>query len=181
MYFLIIKNNGSLVIVKTNMILCSTNICVSFNMSTTIDSFFYTKKSHNWPKCFFQFVRLPCDYDKDLFMRDYVENRKPVMLLGCIDKWKAKEWTLEGNKSLNNQVFCCLFSIFFLVSQPFLPSRYCGWMWLQDLRWIILHMLLLNYIILFHFQVCQFWKHCFLLDIVTVPKNNQFHASQSVI
>ena len=45
---------------------------------------------------FIQFERISCSAKKDVFLRDYVEKRKVVILRGCIEKWAAKTWTIEG-------------------------------------------------------------------------------------
>jgi hypothetical protein len=42
--------------------------------------------------------KISCKIDKDEFFRTFVENRKAVILLGCQDGWKAKNWTVEGNR-----------------------------------------------------------------------------------
>ena len=40
--------------------------------------------------------RISCDISKDEFKRDYADRRKSVILLGCQNNWKAKNWTF-GN------------------------------------------------------------------------------------
>ena len=40
--------------------------------------------------------RISCDITKDIFKREYVEKRKPVLLTGCQENWQAKNWTF-GN------------------------------------------------------------------------------------
>ena len=44
----------------------------------------------------FQLERIPCDTDKEFFVKEYLERRKVVVLQGCIETWKAKNWTIEG-------------------------------------------------------------------------------------
>lgn len=43
-----------------------------------------------------QISRIGCDVDKDEFFENFVQKRKAVMLLGCSDDWKAKDWTIKG-------------------------------------------------------------------------------------
>ena len=40
--------------------------------------------------------RISCDISKDEFKRDYADRRRSVILLGCQEEWKAKNWTF-GN------------------------------------------------------------------------------------
>ena len=41
--------------------------------------------------------KIDCSVDANDFFRTYVEKRKPVFLRGCQEKWRAKNWTIEGN------------------------------------------------------------------------------------
>ena len=41
-------------------------------------------------------LRIPCNISATDFLNDYVERREPVMLMGCQEGWKAKNWTF-GN------------------------------------------------------------------------------------
>ena len=40
--------------------------------------------------------RISCDISKDEFKKDYADRRRSVILLGCQEDWKAKNWTF-GN------------------------------------------------------------------------------------
>ena len=40
--------------------------------------------------------RISCDISKDKFKKDYADRRRSVILLGCQEEWKAKNWTF-GN------------------------------------------------------------------------------------
>ena len=40
--------------------------------------------------------RISCNISKDEFKSDYANRRKSVILLGCQEEWKAKNWTF-GN------------------------------------------------------------------------------------
>ena len=39
--------------------------------------------------------RIQCDISKNEFIEKYVNKRKIVMMIGCQDSWKAKNWTIE--------------------------------------------------------------------------------------
>ena len=41
-------------------------------------------------------MRIPCNLSANDFLHDYVESREPVILMGCQEGWKAKNWTF-GN------------------------------------------------------------------------------------
>jgi hypothetical protein len=41
--------------------------------------------------------RIPCDMSRGDFYKEYVGKREPVMLQGCQNDWKAKNWTMDGN------------------------------------------------------------------------------------
>ena len=40
--------------------------------------------------------RINCDMSQDEFTETYVHKREAVMMVGCQDKWKAKNWTIEN-------------------------------------------------------------------------------------
>ena len=40
--------------------------------------------------------RIKCNISKKKFTQKYVNKRKPIMMIGCQDKWKAKHWTIEN-------------------------------------------------------------------------------------
>jgi hypothetical protein len=42
--------------------------------------------------------KIDCSVEANYFFKKYIEKRKPVFLLGCQEKWRAKNWTIEGNK-----------------------------------------------------------------------------------
>ena len=40
--------------------------------------------------------RIFCNITKANFKKDYIDRRKPVVLLGCQEDWKAKHWSFKG-------------------------------------------------------------------------------------
>ena len=40
--------------------------------------------------------RIFCNITKEDFKKDYIDRRKPVILLGCQENWKAKHWSFKG-------------------------------------------------------------------------------------
>jgi hypothetical protein len=42
--------------------------------------------------------RISCDLPEDEFVNKYLNKREPVMLVGCQDKWPAKDWTFNGKE-----------------------------------------------------------------------------------
>ena len=40
--------------------------------------------------------RISCDISKEEFYEKYVQKREAVLMSGCQDNWKAKDWTIKG-------------------------------------------------------------------------------------
>ena len=40
--------------------------------------------------------RIPCNIKKKTFLQEYVKKRKPVILVGCQERWAATNWTFKG-------------------------------------------------------------------------------------
>ena len=41
--------------------------------------------------------RILCNITKNAFLKNYVMQRKHVILKNCTDTWKANNWTFKGN------------------------------------------------------------------------------------
>ena len=48
--------------------------------------------------------RINCDISQDEFTEIYVHNREAIMMVGCQDKWKAKNWTIENLLNRYNKI-----------------------------------------------------------------------------
>ena len=55
--------------------------------------------------------RISCNISKKLFFKNYVKRRQMVILKGCHETWKAKNWTFKGIKQIYNKIikiYCTL-------------------------------------------------------------------------
>ena len=56
--------------------------------------------------------RIRCDISKNEFLEKYVRKSQPVMMLGCQDGWKAKNWSAEYllDKYNNSLIWECAYA-----------------------------------------------------------------------
>ena len=47
--------------------------------------------------------RISCDIDKREFLREYVKQRRVVILEGCQEEWPARYWTFKGTGIHNKE------------------------------------------------------------------------------